>query len=88
MKEMLLNTQHNRSESNTNLIPHQPSRSHQGEEDDDRYEKRLEKRVNRRQTPTKKLIFEEEHISEDLMTQYESLNHKDDNASSATDERC
>jgi hypothetical protein len=89
MKEMLQNTQHNqpRSISDTNV---HIKRAQQGEEimddDNDSYDKRQEKRPNRRKTPTKKLIFNEEHLPKDLMMQTDlHLQKERDDASSISE---
>ena len=77
MKEMLQNTQHNNAQV-TGYNNSQIKRVQHGDdlstEDEEGYENhRREKRPDRRKTPTKKLIFDEEHLAEGLiMTQPQS----------------
>jgi hypothetical protein len=88
MKEMIQKTQHNASATNSHN--QQPKRTQQGRgittDDEETYNTRQEKRANRRNTPTKKLIFDEEHLAEGLMTQHEShQKHESDDASSVSE---
>lgn len=76
MKDMLLNTQ-NDKQADTRISNFQTKRPQQTDEttvddEDQQQEHRREKRANRMKTPTKKLIFDEEHLSEELMTQFDS----------------
>ena len=89
MKEMLQNTQHSNSRS-PGTSKSQGKRAQHGEatmtDNEEVYEKRQEKRADRRKTPTKKLIFDEEHLAEELMTQFGSHRNKQgDDASSVSE---
>jgi len=89
MKDMLQNTQHNTTGTRNNNSselkrPQQYNDRAVSNDDDDEDEalKRQVKRVDRRKTPTKKLILEEEYFSEEFSTQPGSSTYdKGDNAS-------
>ena len=89
MKEMLQKTQHNSLANDSQINSNSKRLQQEGQkatDENDNNALRREKRVNRRQTPTKKLIFDEEHLPEELMTQYDSrLAMQRDDASSISE---
>jgi hypothetical protein len=89
MKEMLQNTQHSHCRSpGTSKTQGKRAQHREATMTDNEkvYEKRQEKRADRRKTLTKKLIFDEEHLAEESMTQFEShRNKQSDDASSVSE---
>ena len=88
MKEMIQNTQHNdRQRASNHMINSNSKRTHtlddRTDNNDTSDNRQEEKRVNRRQTPTKKLIFDEEHLAEEFLTQHHK--QQGDDASSISE---